>query len=496
MKKETRHLIKWLPSGALIAFTTFSVHAEVVVPAGAAASSIIHYENEPTDALANRTCNAMLERLDGYQGQITGCNQDSWAPPFSRSAGWFNSGGLWHFVVVWIDKCGASSFYNVSTAECGLDEQKGSPPLESCVGNPINIAIGNKFQQETDYLPQVADGPSFSRTYNSLDGLWRHNYSTSIRFALGKLSLVHADGRESFFTVDGDIATAYPNETGTLVKKGSSWLYTAVNNQRFTFDASGRLLEVLTATGRKSTLSYASSEITVTGDTGSMLTFKEDAQHQPISLVAPGLKIDYSYNTTGHLTKLIRSRSGQTEQRLFHYEDGRNASLLTGITDERGVRFATWAYDDQGRAISSQHSGGAGLTQVAYNDDGSSTVINELGKSTIYRYQQIGGVKRVTSIEREPSANCPESNSTYTYNERGQVLTKTDAKGLVTAFIYDNRGLETSRTEAKGTAWARTINTEWDATRFLPLRTIEPNRTTVYSYDSQGRESSRQTTSN
>jgi hypothetical protein len=394
------------------------------------------------------------------------------------------------------ESCAANKTYNYTSGMCGSDEQKGAPPLESCVGNPINIAIGNKFQQETDYSPQVAGSPSFSRTYNSLDGLWRHNYSTSIRFALGWLSLVQADGRESFFTVDGDIATAYPNETGTLVKKGSSWLYTAVDNQRLTFDANGRLLEILTATGRKSTLSYASSEITVMGDTGSTLTFKEDAQHQPISLVAPGLQIDYSYNTTGHLTKLIRSRSGQTEQRLFHYEDGRNASLLTGITDERGVRFATWAYDDQGRAISSQHSGGAGLTQVAYNDDGSSTVTNELGKSTVYKYQQIGGVKRVTSIEGEPSANCPESNSTYTYNERGQVLTKTDAKGLVTAFMYDNRGLETSRTEASGTPSARTITTEWDGAFFLPMRVVEPDRTTVYTHDEQGRQVSQKRIAN
>uniref|UniRef100_UPI003C6E3637 RHS repeat domain-containing protein n=1 Tax=Pseudomonas viridiflava TaxID=33069 RepID=UPI003C6E3637 len=107
----------------------------------------------------------------------------------------------------------------------------------------------------------------------------------------------------------------------------------------------------------------------------------------------------------------------------------------------------------------------------------------------------IGGVKRIISIEGEPSPNCSVSNSRFTYNERGQVLTKTDARGLITTYDYNGRGLETSRTEASGTTLARTVTTEWDPERFLPIRVTEPDRITTYSYDVQGRELSRQTTS-
>ncbi|MBX8489647.1 RHS repeat protein [Pseudomonas cichorii] len=383
--------------------------------------------------------------------------------------------------------------YNVSTAKCGNDEQKGAPLPESCVGNPISLAVGNKFQLEVDYKAQGV-APVFTRAYNSLDGLWRHNYSAFIRFAIGKLSLVHADGRESFFSVEGDIATAYPTETGLLVKTGDNWLYTADNNERFTFDARGRLIEWIDAAGLRLQLTYANDQVTVTSDSGQSLIFTEDTQHQPLSLVAPGLQISYSYDSNKHLVQLNRTRGSQTEQRQFHYEDSRNTGLLTGITDERGVRFATWSYDDQGRAVSSQHSGGAGLTQVVYNTDDSRTVTNELGKTTTYRYQQIGGIKRVISIEGEPSPNCPASNSSYTYNERGLVLSKTDAKGSLTTYTYNSRGLETSRTEASGTAVARTITTEWDSEQFLPTRIVEPTRVTVYRYDDQGRELSRQVT--
>ncbi|UQW76405.1 RHS repeat domain-containing protein [Pseudomonas avellanae] len=135
------------------------------------------------------------------------------------------------------------------------------------------------------------------------------------------------------------------------------------------------------------------------------------------------------------------------------------------------------------------------MTQIAYGADGTSTVTNELGKQTIYRYQQISSVKRIVAIEGEPTPDCPASNSTYTYNDRGLVLTKTDAKGLVTTYAYNDRGLEISRTEASGTTLARTTTTEWDPDRFLPIKVVEPNRVTVYSYDNQGRELTRQSTS-
>ncbi|UQW76398.1 sugar-binding protein [Pseudomonas avellanae] len=83
-------------------------------------------------------------------------------------------------------------------------------------------------------------------------------------------------------------------------------------------------------------------------------------------------------------------------------------------------------------------------------------------------------MKRLVEVKGEPTPDCPASNSTYTYNDRGLVLTKTDASG---------------------TTLARTTTTEWDPDRFLPIRVVEPNRVIVYSYNNQGRELTRQSTS-
>ncbi len=144
-------------------------------------------------------------------------------------------------------------------------------------------------------------------------------------------------------------------------------------------------------------------------------------------------KVDLTYNQNGSLTKRTTNASGFKSEKDYHYENSQNPRLLTGITDENGVRYATWTYDDQGRAISSEHANGAEKVTLAYNDDGSTTVTNEYGKQATYRFQVI-------------------------------------------------------RTEAAGTAQARTITTDWHPTLFLPVQVSEPGRITRYQYDTEGRK--------
>jgi YD repeat-containing protein len=181
-----------------------------------------------------------------------------------------------------------------------------------------------------------------------------------------------------------------------------------------------------------------------------------------------------------------------TEHKYYLYEAITNPDLLTGMMDERGIRLATWNYDEQGRAISSEHANGAFKTTITYSDDGSVSVTNELGRTTAYQFKTVQGIKRIISITGQPSSNCPLSNSTFSYNDRGQLSQKTDATGSVTTFNYNDRGLEVGRTEASGTPLARTTTTEWDPSHFLKTKVIESTRTKYYTYDDQGRLSATQ----
>ena len=412
------------------------------------------------------------------------------------------------------DSCAAGSSLNPVSHLCenssisNPSKQKGNPDsgqvcnasaVSKLVSDPINFAIGNTYLEEADFK---SFGPSpirFSRYYNSVDGLWNHTYSTHLAIDGSTVSLIRADGSRADFWVTGNTAVALGEELGSLIRLGGNWVYTASSQIKQVFNSGGKLISVSEPGGNAQTLTYGPesnvTQVTVTDNFGNTLSFSQDINFRPAEMHTAGLDVTYSYNSSGQFYRVDRVRNGQTENRTYHYEVAGKPSLLTGITDERGVRAVTWAYDDQDRAISSEMAGAIGKIHIDYHADGSSTVTNELGKQTLYHYQVIQGVKYITSVEGEPTVNCPASNSTYTYNDRGQVLTKTDAKGFITTHLYNNRGLETSRTEATGTPQARTTTTTWHATFNLPLTVTEGGQVTTYTYDAQGRQITRSKTS-
>jgi YD repeat-containing protein len=479
----------------LLIFFCFSGPAKSVVLVDNGNGMNFRYiDNALTSDEASYMCPAFSKK---YGGGNLHCGYGTEADGSSFfSAGWAfisSQPPIYYLGVFYINKCKTSSVFNVSTANCGNDEEKGNPLVESCWGNPINLASGNKFQTEIDYTQVKPQDLQFIRFYNSDDGLWRHNFSSFIRFAVGKLSLVHNDGRESFFTItDAGVIQPYPNETGSLSKTSTGWSYYNSENYRFDYDTEGHLIASIDPQGTQKKLNYLDKKITVSDDYGNTLNFAEDMQHQPLSLTAKNIDIIYSYNSNNRLVKVSRTQNSQIKEREFLYQDANNNKLLTGILDERGIRLATWSYDANGRAITSQHSNGADSIKIQYIDDNSRVVTNELGKTVNYTYKRIGGIRRVAKIEGQPSANCPASDSNYTYADQGRLLSKTDSKGYVITYTYNDRGLETSRTEASGTSQARTTTTEWDPTRFLRIKVVEPIRTTIYTYDAQGRPLSQQ----
>ena len=396
--------------------------------------------------------------------------------------------------------CDGQYTYNVATGICESptepqeSKEKGVPPPLACIANPINLTSGNKFQEEID-LAKSTSTPHFSRYYNSSDGLWSHSYATRLALGEKNITLIRHDGYQSSFSLNGIIIEPEANELGKLTRESSTWAYTSPYNETLIFDLTGRLIKKTLPSGIVHNIYYPNNSIIVTSSLGGTLSFQQDSRYQPTSLTAAGMSATYSYNTYGRLINISKIINNQTQVRQYHYEVPSKPNLLTGITDERGVRHATWAYDDQDRAISSEHADGADKVTLTYNTDGSTTVTNELGKKATYRFETIQGIRRIVAIEGEPTPNCPNSNSSFTYDNRGLLKTKTDNKGILTTYDYNDRGLEVSRTEAAGTPQARTTTTTWHPTLFLPLTVTEAGRTTHYQYDNQGRQISQTTDS-
>ncbi|WP_220812375.1 DUF6531 domain-containing protein [Pseudomonas paralcaligenes] len=358
-------------------------------------------------------------------------------------------------------------------------------------GNPINTSNGNKFQREYDYSATAAGGIQLYRGYNSSTGLWSHNYSDRLEISNQDITLITSDGRVSYFLDSGTSLISSTIEPGALTRTSLGFDYISEENKVLRFSSAGKLISVR-AVGRSDVqVNYVAGRIELSDSAGNSASLTEDSRYQPLSFSTSGLSVVYSYGSVGQLESVRKEYSGLVAQRTYHYEDSRDSRLLTGITDENGIRFATWVYDDKGRAISSEHAGGTEKTQLIYTSDLSTSIVNEYGKTTEYQFARYDGVKRISAIRGEPSANCPSSNSKFEYNSLGQLTRKTDNKNYRTTYIYNARGLESSRTEAVGTPQARTITTEWHPTFFLPLVVTEPKRIIRYQYDNQGRQLSR-----
>jgi YD repeat-containing protein len=165
---------------------------------------------------------------------------------------------------------------------------------------------------------------------------------------------------------------------------------------------------------------------------------------------------------------------------------------LTGLIDEKGIRFATWTYDCEGRATSSQHADGADRVLVAYDTPaaGQSTVTDSK-QSRVYSFTVSHGVSRNTALSH-PNAAGGGGAASHGYDGNGNIASRIDWNGNRASYVYDlARNLETARTEgltASGapTLQTRTITTEWHAAFRLPQRIAEPLRITELTHDPNG----------
>ena len=202
----------------------------------------------------------------------------------------------------------------------------------------------------------------------------------------------------------------------------------------------------------------------------------------------------FAYDTSGNLASIT---SPDMKVRQFVYNEAahtQNTALpnsLTGIIDENGARFATFEYDTQGRAVSTEHAGGAQKYMLEYTSPGAATTVTDaLGVARTYGLTTLLGVVKGTGIT---GAACPTCGpAAQSHDANGNVSSRTDWNGNRTNYAYDlARNLETSRTEGLTSAGAttpqtRTINTAWHPTFRLPTQIAEPLRITTNVYDPDG----------
>ncbi len=202
------------------------------------------------------------------------------------------------------------------------------------------------------------------------------------------------------------------------------------------------------------------------------------------SVNTPSGIIQYLYQDQN----LVQVTYQDGSSRQYHYEDTRFLSHLTGITNENGDRYATWAYDSFGRVILSEHANGTERHEFLYRTTNGNTIVTgPNGDRRIYQVSAQQGGPKVSGVTGDRCQTCP--NSRYkdrSYDTNGYLASATDWNGTTTSFVHDDTGLELSRTEAVGTPQERTITTEWDVTLRLPTKVTTPTSVTQFTYDENG----------
>jgi RHS repeat-associated protein len=414
---------------------------------------------------------------------------------------------------------------------------------EQCYGNPLDVLSGYKKESAVDFDFFTTDEFRIERFYSrngvsnilsSNDGVlgegWRTGFEAKFSYDLqNRVYVTLPTGKELVFALasgtwaSGTWAPAYVNSAGnsfdagrlgvreTFVRNGANFELTTAEGVTYVFaESNSRLITIRKRGGYVQTLTYDSNGVNtgVTDNRGRAVSFVYDQQRHLSEVKVNGTTV-VKYEYLGRVdTALLAPYYGGTvppdvaqgvavlEKAIFppqanatityHYEDTTNKYALTGITDERGIRYATWGYDAQGRATSSVHAGSVDQYTVAYGS-GTATVTNPLGKDEVVTYSTTSqGNQLVSSLVEQPSTNCPLSNTTRTYDANNFRASVTDAESRVTTFVNDAIGQPTSITRGSGTAGAVTSSISWNATWRMPSQIVDPGLTTDYVWNSSG----------
>ncbi len=413
------------------------------------------------------------------------------------------------------------------------------------VGNPIDLGTGNKLQTESDYHSGRPAGLHFVRYYNSVLGAadtglgrgWRHSYQRSLAIdpAQPDAVTVWRDDGSQYHCTQRDGAWQPPLgivEQLTAIEDAdgsrTGWTYTTADGQVEHYDATGRLLRLDHPLGAVQQLHYDSDGrlLWIADSRGEQLLLQWRGTHLHRVTTPDGDRLAYDYDERLNLVDVIHRSAGlrglfaslRTPERRYHYNDARHPHALTGMDDATGQRFATWRYDDLGRAISSEHGDGAEKITLDYRSPVDPdarqrrvTVTNALGHRATYTLEPARpGKWRLRSIDGAPAIDCVAVQQQHRYDDRGFLALqygdgiashyRRDARGRL---IDEQHGLRIDRAEnLRSAPGAVRIERRWQPERPWPTREThtswqiddrhpqghwQPVRQSDYRHDKRGR---------
>ncbi|SER60144.1 RHS repeat-associated core domain-containing protein [Streptomyces sp. yr375] len=359
--------------------------------------------------------------------------------------------------------------------------------------------------------------PMGARTEATYDELGRQLTATTVERRPSTVNLVSrytwddASNQTAATTPAGIATTSTYNAAGE-----PKTLTDLAGTTRFDYDGLGRQTETTDATNRRVTTAYdALGDVTADTDHGTgttalrTATAEYDAEGNRTAATAAGSKArsTYGYDALGRLTTQTEPVTATTSITTSLGHDA--AGNLTRLTDGRGNKtvytFSTWGqpestiepattthpnaadrtwttvYDKAGQAVAELLPGGVERERTY---DGLGRLTRETGTgaeaSTATRTLEYDLTGRLTAIGTADGL----TRDTYTYNDRGALLTA-EGPGGTSAYAYDADGSMTRRTTTAGT----TDYTYDAAGRIDTVRDSITGNNVLYDFDAAGRPS-------
>jgi len=368
-----------------------------------------------------------------------------------------------------------------------------NPSEANCV-DPVDTSTGAHTINMTAISVIGAQNLSFDLSYNSsklvlgsMGKGWSNNFEISLKLVGNSIYFFETPSEYVNFIPNGSSSNTFTcnnmgrqNDVLTQNADGS-YLLNRNNELKYSFDTSGKLINIQNRTGKNICVSHQSN--------GNLVIT------EPIS----GKSLTVSYNSSG----IVSSVSDQLSNTcIFGYD----ANLcLTSITDANS-KTTTYTYDKDGRVLTGKDGDSVRYFTDTYDDAG--RIVSQLdaidgSKQTYFKYDDtsVNGETIVTITDRNGNTrkntfNCTRqlvsvidengNSKSYTYDSNGNLATEMDALGHVQSITYDVHNHPLEQTDFAG---AKTKKT-YDSNGNMLSVVNSDGGVTTYTYDTNNRVTS------
>ena len=356
------------------------------------------------------------------------------------------------------------------------------------VHKPVDVTTGNMYLRQHDYQ---SSGLSVARSYNSKSqgiGLfgrgWSSDYDSTI--TTDNVYVVHLrqdDGRVIYFYrtgTSGAFTPVTPDFHAQVTQGAGGFTLSFEEGSAEQFDANGKLLSLADRNGNTTSLTYATNGFvtSVTDPFGRQLNLTTDTNGQITSIAdTTGTIATYTYGGGHELLSVTYA-----DNSAYHFSYDGSYRLLS-VTDALSNVVEAHAYDSQGRATTSEVQGGLEHYSLSYVSETETDVTDSLGHVTKYTFDKIKGRTVLTKVEGVCSCGSGGGSQvqTWTYDDKLNLTSKTDALGHARSYTYDANGNPLTVTDASGT-----VTYTYDARGEILTRKDQLNGVTTNTYDGQG----------